>query len=64
MYWSYRNQRLRCAPSLRRPDFTWVFSVHLAVLEVDENCHTHYTRHVRDQAHTRGPRARAGRGTP
>ena len=32
----YRDQRLPCAPNNRRPDFTYVLSTYVVILEVDE----------------------------
>jgi Holliday junction resolvase len=43
-HYSYRDERLPCAPTNRRPDFVWILADHVVIVEVDESCHRHYLR--------------------
>lgn len=42
--YSYTNQCLPCAPTIRYPDFVWILKDRVVILEVDENCHRYYER--------------------
>jgi hypothetical protein len=42
--YSYTNSVLPCAPTVRYPDFVWVLSDRVVILEVDEDCHRYYNR--------------------
>jgi agmatine/peptidylarginine deiminase len=43
-HYSYRDQPLPCAPTRRRPDFTYILPDRVVVLEVDEDAHKFYNR--------------------
>lgn len=43
-HYSYRDEPLPCAPTRRRPDFTYVLPTHIVILEVDEYAHKFYNR--------------------
>lgn len=43
-HYSYRDERIPCAPTPRRPDFVWIGGRTVVVLEVDEHCHVGYER--------------------
>ena len=42
--YSYRDEPLPCAPTRRRPDFTYVLPDRIVILEVDEDAHKFYNR--------------------
>ena len=35
---------LPCSPNRRRPDFVWILTDRIIILEVDEDAHRHYNR--------------------
>lgn len=43
-HYSYRDEPLPCAPTKRRPDFTYLCKDHVVILEVDEYAHKFYNR--------------------
>ena len=40
--WSHSNHKLPCAPTTRYPDYLFVATEHVVLLEVDENEHRNY----------------------
>ena len=43
-HYSYYDQILPCSPNLRKPDFTYLLSDRVVILEVDEDAHRYYNR--------------------
>ena len=43
-HYTYYDQTLPCAPNLRRPDFTYLLSDRIVILEVDEDAHRYYNQ--------------------